>query len=229
MLAMLISALFTGCGTSRMTINPSFWENKTQKIGIVIGGFPKAAAYKGGNQGLLDIAINEAMAGSLESHLRSVDMTPFSNIADQFVLQLKERGLTVTKLTERGFVDPDISSSGGKKYISCNFKKLMQKEPVDIVLFLEIVRFGTIRSYYGFIPTSDPKALCQARAYLISTKDCELLWTFEMQEKESIVPVVGAWDQSPDYPNVTNALNAAMKEAGNLIINDFFKKDANDK
>ena len=51
-----------------------------------------------------------------------------------------------------------------------------------------------------------------------------ILWYREMEEKESTQPVSGEWDQDPDFPNVTKAVNIAMKKAKSLLEKDFFKQ-----
>ena len=73
--------------------------------------------------------------------------------------------------------------------------------------------------YYGFIPMGVPDAYCVLVGELVDPKDKKIWWH---HEAEIIEPVQGAWDQSPHYPNFLNALNIAINEAKQEMLDSFF-------
>lgn len=222
---LVIMSLLSGCGATKLSLNSSFWNtNKGKKIAIAIIELPKAGAYKEGQQGLLDMAINSVMAGSLESHLATLDLNSFTEVADEFITKFETFGLIAKKIEKQHPIKCSIETQNGVKILRHNAKTIIGNQDVDFVLLLEVKRFGTTRSYWGFIPTSDPWALCESRGYLINAKTNELLWTSEMIEKESKVKSIGEWDQSPDFPNLTKAISKSIDNAKAFLITEFFGK-----
>ena len=78
---------------------------------------------------------------------------------------------------------------------------------------------GVRREYYGFIPTGAPQAYCVLAGRLTDLSDKKIWWSHDV---EIILPVQGAWDQPPSYPNFTQALHLAMDEAREELVDSFF-------
>lgn len=215
----VVMFFLSGCAATRISLKPSFWQEKELKIGVAVVSYPKVAAHKVGAQGLLDQAINEVLAAELKAYLRQVDITAFSSIADQFVQRLREEGKTVKKID--GLLDLEefqsFKPTTSGNYTKVDFRSLSQKEDIDTLLLLSIERVGTIRSYYGFIPLGAPKALCQAKGQLVDLNNNEILWLYTMEEKEASVPIEDKWSQPPDYPNLNNALKKAVENAMTIL------------
>jgi hypothetical protein len=80
--AILALSTLAGCATQGpVQLDQSYWAHKPQSVGVVIAVMPKAGTLKMGNQGLLDMAINSAMADSLTKHLQSLSMNQFRESA----------------------------------------------------------------------------------------------------------------------------------------------------
>ena len=222
---LFILLLSIGCATTQIAMKPIYWESTNKKIGVALIDFPVPGAYKIGSQGLLDMAINKAMAGGLESHLKTVKMDQFNEIADRFVDKLIEKGFEAEKINTVVTIDPTINkvySSNNKKYFKIDFNSILNDKKFDEVLLFSIDRIGTIRSYYGFIPTSAPKGLCEVKGMLVNVSDTEILWLADMGEEEAMVEVIGPWNESPDYPNVTSAIDKAIDKGKNYLSSKFF-------
>jgi hypothetical protein len=84
----------------------------------------------------------------------------------------------------------------------------------DQVLVLRLMYYGTSRSYYGFIPISEPQGFAAVDGSLID-KEHKILWNTGDSILDSFVkePVVGEWKQKPDYPNLIAASERALEKS----------------
>jgi hypothetical protein len=72
------------------------------------------------------------------------------------------------------------------------------------------------------VPTAAPLAIFQVRGKLVDLDARKLLWRVSMAEKQSLVPIEGAWNQPPDYPGLTKSLRRAQHDAVVYLENAFF-------
>lgn len=222
-----VIALFmglVGCAPARVALRPSFWKDTQSKVGVAAVPAPKLAAYRSGNQGLLDLVINEAMAGSLEAHLQHLDANGISSMTDHYVEKLNERGVnarklsrTVNPLTFQPFTAP---SSG--EFAERDLRPLAQQEGIDKLILISLQQCGTSRAYYGFIPLGAPKAMCVGKGEMIDLKTNQIEWRAYPETNDATQDVVGEWDEPPDYRNVTAAINRTMTRTQVLLFEDFF-------
>lgn len=213
-----------GCAPARMSLKPSFWKETQLKVGVATIPSQKMAAHRAGSEGLLDMAINSAMTGSLEAHLQSMDANKFATVADQYVEKLTERGLNARKLDKP--VNPHVlqpfTAPGSGEYAEKDMRPLAGKEGIDMLIVLSLQQCGTIRKYYGFIPLGPPEAICVSKGEMINLKTNEIAWRAYPEMNEAILPIEGEWDQAPDYQNVTRAVDRAMSQAQLFLIKEFF-------
>lgn len=222
---LLIAVLLAGCSATKISVDKEFWtKNKNDKIGIVISKKPKAGAFKQGSQGLLDMAINDAMASTLEKHLRSINIDEIKSIKDTFKTKFEAAGFTNVKFIdyELNFDSLAANKNSDKNSSPKDFKTLKEKYDLDYLVIISVAKYGTIRNYYGFVPLGAPSAYFQVNGMMIKMTSNELAWYREMTEEESSVSVTGDWDQEPDYPNLTDALKSAIKKSRYIVTNDFF-------
>jgi hypothetical protein len=221
--AVLIMGL-VGCAPARMSLKPSFWKETQHKVGVATLAAPKLAAYRAGSEGLLDMAINSAMSGSLEAHLQSLDASKFAAVADQYVEKLNERGLNARRLSKT--VNPltmsPFTSEAPGEFAERDLRPLAEQEGIDMLILLSLQQCGTTRKYYGFIPLGPPEALCVSKGELIDLRTNQIAWRAYPEISEAILPVEGEWDQAPDYRNVTLAIDKAMTRAQVFLLEDFF-------
>ncbi|OQX28611.1 MAG: hypothetical protein B0D92_07990 [Spirochaeta sp. LUC14_002_19_P3] len=171
------------------------------------------------------MAINELAAGSLEAHLATMNTESFNETADIFVEKLNALGFNAEKIDSAITLDPvdnKISSSNKKKYYSFDFNSIPNSQQYDEIIFLYLEKAGSIRAYYGFIPTTPPNGYSKVSGMLVKVSDSELLW---LAEQEEIVKVDKLWEQPPDYPNVTLVVEEAIESAKNYLIDNFFSQD----
>ncbi len=211
----------TGCNPWKPTpVDPTMWQNKQMRIGVAMTAPSPAASLKLGSQGLLDMAINEAMASDLDKHLATLRPVQVALVAAQFEERLRQIGfptvhidqpIDAAKLPERAETEPG--------FYDRSVEEIAARQGVDAILLISVSRWGTMRSYYGFIPTSDPTASFFVTGQLIR-RDGRLLWDDRVTK---VGAIEGEWDQAPDFPNITRALDAAQKDALASLNSDFFE------
>ena len=213
------------CAPARIPVKQSFWKETQHKVGVTAMPAPQLAAHRTGGQGLLDVAINNAMSGSLEAHLQTVDVNKFGTVADQFVEQLSARGISARKLD----APPDITklrkfkTDASGEFAEKDLRPLAEKEQIDTLVILSISQCGTMRPYYGFIPLDAPSAMCVSTGQMIDLKTNQIAWRTSMEADKATVKVSGNWDQPPDYRNVTKAIDTSVAKAQDFLVKDFLQ------
>lgn len=230
-LSVVGAALLTAaCAPTRVTVKPEFWQDRQARIGVALTPRPEAGAHKVGAQGLLDMAINAGMAADLKAHLQTVDVSAFERIRDRFASELGKRGMNVVvlpgyldtgKYPERAEDAPKVENAYGR-----DLSALRTEQKLDAVVLLQVRRYGTIRSYYGFIPLGAPAGFFEAKGQMVDLRTGALVWQTQMTEQQATVAGMGDWDQPPAYPNLTAALHVAIANGSEFLWKEFFFPDA---
>ncbi|MEI6789593.1 MAG: hypothetical protein WCK42_00230 [Myxococcaceae bacterium] len=222
-LILAVLVFFTGCATTKISLKPEFWQTKDARIGVAVTKAPRGKTYKSGSQGLLDIVVNNALAGSLESSLQKADAANFAKSSDELIRKLAQKGISAKKIDEPIDLSDfaKFKSKGPGEFSHYDFRHLAQEHKIDQLVLFSIDRMGTVRSYYGMLPLGAPKPFCEATGRLINLENNEIMWLYTMGNAESIVPVEGPWDQAPRFPNVNMALQKAIDSAAQKLVNKF--------
>lgn len=219
-LAALGLLLFVGgCAPQPLKVDQAFWSKPGQRIGLALTVPAKANASRVGAQGLLDQAINSAMAGSLEEHLATVNITALHNIVYAVSDSLKKRGQTpvVLGLITPGALQPFKTEGNSKEYSSKDLRPAGKDRQLDAILLVEVTAVGTIRSYYGFIPTSAPSGYVAADSQMVDARSNKLIWRALNAQQQA---VAGEWDAPPAYASVDQAIATAIAAMPALISAD---------
>ncbi|HEX7026031.1 MAG TPA: hypothetical protein VF268_02220, partial [Gammaproteobacteria bacterium] len=159
----VIGVLFSGCATIQkpVALQPQFWADSSKTIGIFVTELPKADTHSVGSQGLLDVAINQSAAKGIRGHLQSMPFEPFKEELTQvFSKALAEKGFQTKvvdidlKALKEAKKPKGTKAQKGVQYNHIYLAPLKQDQSIDLLLLIEANAVGTIRSYYGFIPTS---------------------------------------------------------------------------
>lgn len=223
--ASVIAATLSGCATLKpMDLKPEFWQQaNNKKVAVVVFELPKPAAYKAGNQGLLDIAINAAVSNKFDSFVGTLQFEPYSTLAEEIEKEFDQRGFDATVIKVDAKALPVLEKTPEQKKNPAIFKENLAAVPElkdkDLVFIVNSGQIGTTRSYYGFIPTSAPQGIYGGIAHLVEVKTNEIKW---WKPVSIVKPVNGAWDQPPSYPNVAQAVDQAIEASKKEYKNQFF-------
>src|ERR1700722_18330514 len=191
--------LLAGCANQRnIQLTENFWKNQKQKIAVASFKAPEPQVHQIGGQGVLDLAVNSVMNKNMNNTLKRTDLNWYNDIPSDFVHQLREHHINAMAYAKQLYNDKKST------------EVVLTQIEGDKLLTFELRALGARREYYGFIPTGAPQAYCVLIGKLIDPTDKKVLWR---HEAEIIQPVQGVWDQSPNYPNFTNALHLAINEA----------------
>jgi len=200
--------LLTGCaGKRNIPLAENFWQEKQQKIRVASFKAPEPQMHTVGQQGLVDLAINSAMNNQMNKAIKNIDISWYAMLPENFSGQLKKHHMNVT-------LHPQPIDTSKKSRDA-----ILGQAAGDKLLTLELRAVGARRDYYGFIPTGAPQAYCVLVAEMVDPKDKKVLWR---HETEILQPVEGAWDQPPNYPNFTRALQVAVNDAKQELLDSFF-------
>ena len=218
-----IFLLLTACAmTNTVSLPPSFWQQKQEKIVVARASGMTPQLYQQGREGLIDYMINEAVSSSLQKRLALYDMSWYSKIQNAFYRQLAIKEMNVSNLdqtidlTKLNYVNRDVS-----RFADRDFSFLASKFHADKLLLIRLNAIGGLRLYYGFIPISDPVAYCDIQGDLIDLKTNQIIWRAHGIVK---IPISGAWSQPPNYPNFINSLDWAVNSASKQLLDDFFNR-----
>lgn len=229
--AVLGAALLTAaCAPARLSVGPEFWQDRHARVGVALTPRPEAAAHRAGAQALLDEALDAGLASDLRAHLQRVDVSSFESIRDRFVEELGRRGMNVVAVP--GHVDParfparaaDAIRRG--RVYERDLGALRREERLDAIVLLQVRRYGTIRSYDGFIPVDGPSGFFEVKGQLVDLRTGALVWEAQTPEAQASVAPRGDWDQPPRFVNLTAALRMAIWNGNEFLLREFFGPDA---
>jgi hypothetical protein len=201
-----------------------FWSQTDRSVAVALAKLPDTAAHKAGPQGLLDIAINNAMADELSKALKNITLDhSYGQARSEVVNRLQERGITssasdkmIDVTTLQDFSNGDTSRS----YATKDFRGMKADlGGADRLLLFTVIAVGTQRSYYGFVPISSPVAILKARGELIDLQTNEVLWR---EDTSTTAPIADPWDQPPEFKNVNTAIETVIAEARNEMLEKLF-------
>jgi len=212
--------------TPNFAAKPEFWNDKNKIVGVAIEQPPKPTAFKAGSQGLLDVAINQANASELETHLNGLDVSKISDLADRVVTHLRQKGFMVKRIKDPiqtdGLAKLDNKDEGSQSQVILadrDFRPLKEKHGVDKMVLISVVRIGTIRNYYGFIPLGEPTGLCHLAGKVVNLSNNQLEWSQVVTQTTPNAD--GSWDVPPNYPGLTKAVYTAFDQSRDMLFNQF--------
>jgi hypothetical protein len=207
------------CSTQQpLPLDAQFYGEKSP-VAVLMAPLPQPGLFRIGQQGLLDMAINSEMTSDLGNYVEKLDVSEFKRTQTELASVLEQRGMTPVLVAEPVDAATLPPHEGEKKdFAPHDFRGLREKYHADRALFIEIKQLGFQRSYYGFVPTSDPVAILRGTAMVVDLRTNGLLWYQPLAETR---PADGAWDNPPDYPGLTNALYQTMENARRSIVGVF--------
>ncbi|WP_417329931.1 hypothetical protein [Halomonas cupida] len=218
--------LISGCANRQapVAMHQSVWQEKHERIGVTASVVNQPQLYKIGPQGLLDLAINNEMTLDLREAMQDWDNQALKDIPQELAASLEDRGYEVVMIPEplriEDFQEVDNRQDG---YSAHDFRPLKPRYQIDKLIVVSIGAHGLTRSYYGFIPTSDPVATVNHLSSVIDLDDNRYL----LHQSGSVEQAAeGEWDQPPLYPHLAEAYSKAIEQARQDILAEFQNQPA---
>ena len=221
MIALAALLALGGCAAPPITLERSFWEKKSARVGIVMATTPQADSTMAcsGDCGVASILIAYASIPTpLKSHLESLDVSRIDTLPERLAGVLQKQGIAVRILEERLTIEDYSGKAVSEKLYDRDFSALAARGQFDHLLLIRVFGVGTQRGYLAFVPVENPNGRFNAEAYLMDVQTRKLLWRRLVDVSR---PVRQPWDQPPDYPNLTVAINDAMNAGIGIIVTDF--------
>ena len=146
-------------------------------------------------------------------------------MADNIASYLETKNLHVKRITEKLNLETlpkfEAANDDANKiyYGDRDYRAMKQKYGVDKLVVINIVRIGTIRSYYGFIPMGDPSGLSNLAGYIVNLDNNQLEW--KQTVTQTVPNASDKWDTPPDFPSLTKAMYLAFEQTRKLLVNNF--------
>ena len=191
-------------------LSQDFWKNHPKNIAVVVVPAEPARQYHVGAQGIIEYAINESQASTINKQLKKTDLNWYHTMSE----------ILSDKLNQKSIKPIVYTYPTGKNQPS--YINIAKESNTDKVLIIRLNGFGTIRNYYSIIPLGAPEAFCSLTGELIDvSQHNKSLWRYHSDQK---TPIPTPWDQPPHYPNVTTTVEATTLKARKELLNNLFHK-----
>ena len=225
---LLVCLCLVGCAATQpiVPMSQQFYAQPASTVGIVFVEQKQAELFTWGDTSLLDMAIIATATAQLQAHIKTLDMSDFSDIKGQVAKILESKGFSVSMLGElpplekfADFSDPDKNDT--EYYNKKDLRSLRERLSIDFLLRIQTFRVGVARTYNGFIPTSPPSASFGAEGQLTDLRNNRLLWH---QGFINTKPADGDWDEPPNYPGLTNSYFIVLEETRKELLDGLLAK-----
>ena len=222
----LFAMFLTGCVSmpEPVQLSENFYTETSRTIGVAIENQQEPSFSIMGQVGLLDYAIISAATSDLDNHTKTLATDDFLTVGDDLVVSLKNSGQQAQLLEWKPVEAKALKKTGkkgqkgGTQFAEYNYAYVKNTANVDYLLLVKSTTKGFTRSYYGFVPTSDPAANFAVHGELIDLNTHQVLWrqTFSVNDAAQ-----GEWDEPPTYPNLTNAYFSCLERAKTWLLAEF--------
>lgn len=227
---LLLASFLSGCATTGIAINPSFWQEKDKKIGVAFVKFREALRYRSEEPTIGHLVVGmfvknklKTTAEELDEFMKRLDISKFDAASDRFVELLQARGFNARKI--EGFINinrfPVFKVGCAGKFAYKDLTSLASEENIDILILFEAINYGLIGEIFTYMPSGLPRGYFMVKGEMINLNNNELLWQTTKTKEE---PPVKEWYQPPDFPELVVAIQKAADKATSELEADFFPK-----
>lgn len=223
-----IACTVVGCATNTtspdLVVQHAFWKDKNSITGVVLATPPRATEYRVGSQGFFSNGVSYGTPEALQKHLKTLDTTRVSTLAEKIVDFLQDKGLKAVTIDESLDVSklPVYKTKGTPTqahFAVKDFRNLRQRYKVDRLIVLSLRKFGTVRDYNGITPVRDARAISDLNGQMINLKTNQLEWNQDVQHTSQNVQK--ECDVPPDFPGLTQALYGTLSQSQQLLFQQF--------
>ncbi|SET68372.1 hypothetical protein SAMN05216326_1624 [Nitrosomonas marina] len=217
-LIFILLIFLSACGTIPQHITLTSQPQQNAKVGLLITQLPKAWAGYTGSVGMLDYAIISAANRSLNKHLETLNFEEeFKFFSNQIKVILEEKGFSVILIDEFMPFEFALKLKAHENGISQNdYEIYKEKYELNYLLTIRLIKIGTVRPYYSFVPTAPPTATVQIWGELVELNNNSVHWYHQVSSTNAIPE---PWDEkNMAFPNLTNSIYVTLDNAMNKIL-----------
>ncbi len=221
-LLLIASAQLYGCA-SNPQLPVSFADNaltaQSGRFGVAMTTLPKVDTAFPGAGCLLCLATAAAANSSLTKHTHMLAAEDLSTLKDGIADRLRKKGVDVTVIAENLNVRQLKDFSGGGVNIAKkDFRALKDKYNVDHLVVIDITSVGFVRNYAAYISTGDPTAELAGTISVVNLSTNAYDFFLQINQSKG---AEGAWNEPPDFPNLTNAFYSVVESGKDAVQHPF--------
>lgn len=218
-LGLLGIVFLSGCaGIPQAPVEPdqTFWQQPGKRVGLIVSEVPEPNVYLPGASCLLCLAAAEVANSSLSKHTETLSIDDIKILNSDVSELLQSKDIDVVEITQ-GFNLRKLPKHKSETPNSAkrDFSSFAEKYNISHLLILELNAVGMQRTYSSYIPTSDPKGYFNALGYLVDLSTNTYQWYRPVLVLKA---ASDEWDESPNFPALTNAYYQAIAEGKEIII-----------
>lgn len=213
LLVFISSFLLISCLPS-VKMQPAFYKSKTQ-VGVIVI-HDSISIWKGGGQGLLDIAVSSGRKykiplQSINSKINIVDN--IHQTASKTLNQIRKNYIIIDDpygISDFGNFKTKISTNENDKtrYLEADLTSLKNKYNVDHLMVV-YVKYGLAIEYYGMIELQ-ARGSGSLTTLIVNLNDNSVLFLNNITEYENLKK---KWNTPPHYDNLTKTIQKAVDKA----------------
>ncbi|MDB6060432.1 MAG: hypothetical protein JWM78_535 [Verrucomicrobiaceae bacterium] len=207
-----VLALLAGCTShpqQAVNLPDDLSTMKKTKIGVAMTPLPKVDTSFDGAGCLLCMATASLANSALTDYVRKLPTENLADLKSRIADLLKNKGFDVVLIDSPiNIATLQKSKSKGPNVSEVDYSGLKNQYQVDKLLIIDINALGVLRTYSGYIPTSDPKARLKGVGYIIDLSNNTYDWYLPL---DILKNAEGSWDEAPKFPGLTNAYFQAIE------------------
>lgn len=218
-----IAVLLSACASKRqdMPLQEALIKPNSKIVTVAVDNF-KPQFYKNGEEGLVDMMITEMFISDCRKSIENHDINPLINqeFHQSFGAALQGKSLQWTPVHTK--IDPNtLKASEGEDASPFDLQFLKHQHQADYALVLHPQVLGTMRSYYGFIPLGAPTGYAHVHMYVV---DLTTNMIIGYCDATCGTVVRGDWDTPPNYANLLDAIDSALRNTLHQSYRHLMKK-----
>ena len=218
----VVAAGLFSCMRQNVAVPASFLLKKGS-IGLVWSCEKEKGTFmRSGETGLMPMLVNNVIAGSLPAKVESISLAPLvdQHFLNRFGNSMSEKSFQAN-MVRVPLDKKDLKNfKGTDKQFWLDFSEFKTKHNMDYVIYLDTKAFGTMQSYFDVIPTSKPRGYIQFDIYVVDTATNAIVG--EYHDTKSVDPI-DKWDNPPEYPEVVQTIEEAVKSSFESAYAALFK------
>jgi len=222
LLFLLASMQLCGCASNPqlpVTFADGALTAQSGRFGVAMTALPKVDTSFPGAGCLLCLATAATANSSLTKHAHMLTAEDMLMLKDGVADRLRKRGLEVTVVAENLSVKQlQDFSGGGFNFAKKDFRVLKDKYKVDHLVVIDITSLGFVRNYSSYISTGDPTAELIGTISVVNLSTNAYDFFLQINQMKG---AEGAWDEPPDFPNLTNAYYSVVESGKDAVQHPF--------